>query len=67
MVNSTSSTNQRRIIVKKMKPHTHEAEPVAMRAHLLLWHNLGEAAWMLKDDTARRLHEDLHERQEVEE
>lgn len=53
--------------MKEMKPHTHESEPLAVRAHLLLWHNLGEAAWMLKDETARKLHKDLHERQEAKE
>lgn len=49
-----------------MKPHTHETEPEAMRAHLLLWHNLGEVAWALKDEAARKLHRHLHEQEEGE-
>lgn len=55
---------QRRIVM--MKPHTHETEPEAMRAHLLLWHNLGEVAWALKDEAARKLHSHLHEQEEGE-
>ena len=53
--------------MKKMKPHTHESEPEGIRAHLVLWHNLGEAAWAFKDEAARKLHKDLHERQEAKE